>query len=99
MTTDEYATEAFGFKVLLGGGAMTTFSSWLSSLDGTTVIGVTTFSSWLSSLDWTTVIGVTVMICGAILQIIGSLRARKADQREQEKHAIEMAVLRKKLEE
>jgi hypothetical protein len=81
MTTDEYATEAFGFKVLLGGGAMTTFSSWLSSL------------------DWTTIIGVTVMICGAILQIIGSLRARKADQREQEKHAIEMAILRKKLEE
>jgi hypothetical protein len=81
MTTDEYATEAFGFKVLLGGGAMTTFSSWLSSL------------------DWTTVIGVTVMICGAILQIIGSLRAIKADKREQEKHAIEMAVLRKKLEE
>lgn len=81
MTTDEYATEAFGFKVLLGGGAMTTFSSWLSSL------------------DWTTVIGVTVMICGAILQIIGSFRAKKADQREQEKHAIEMAILRKKLEE
>jgi hypothetical protein len=81
MNTDEYASEAFGFKVLLGGGAMTTFSSWLSSL------------------DWTTIIGVTVMICGAILQIIGSLRARKADQREQEKHAIEMAVLRKKLEE
>ena len=81
MNPDEYATEAFGFKVLLGGGAMTTFSSWLSSL------------------DWTTIIGVTVMICGAILQIIGSLRARKDDQRKQEKHAIEMAVLRKKLEE
>ncbi len=81
MNTDEYATEAFGFKVLLSGGAMTTFSSWLSAL------------------DWTTIIGVTVMICGAILQIIGSLRAKKADQREQEKHAIEMAVLRKKLEE
>jgi len=81
MNTDEYATEAFGFKVLVSGGAMTTFSSWLSSL------------------DWTTIIGVTVMICGAILQIIGSLRARKADKREQEKHAIEMAILRKKLEE
>jgi hypothetical protein len=85
MNTDEYATEAFGFKVLVSGGAMTTFSSWLSSL------------------DWTTIIGVTVMICGAILQIIGSLRARKADQkddkRKQEKHAIEMAILRKKLEE
>jgi len=79
MNTDEYATEAFGFKVLLSGGAMTTFSSWLSAL------------------DWTTIIGVTVMICGAILQIIGSLRAKKADQREQEKHAIEMAILRKKL--
>lgn len=55
-------------------------------------------SGWLASVDWATVIGVTIMCAGFAIQVAGWMRSNSADKRDKEKHAIEMEILRQRLE-
>lgn len=81
---NEYATESFGWKVFLSG------------------IG-TGATGWLVEIDWVTIIGVTVVVGGFILQLLGYLReqseTRARKHLTQEKHELEMAILRERLAE
>jgi hypothetical protein len=46
----------------------------------------------------TPVVGVLTGVCGLILSVVFIISKRKSDRREEEKHQIEMAILKKELE-
>jgi membrane protein implicated in regulation of membrane protease activity len=59
-------------------------------------------ASWvgsaLASLDWAQVAGFIVAVTGLVMQIAAYRRNQEADRREREKHELDMALLRKRLE-
>jgi hypothetical protein len=52
----------------------------------------------LAEIDWMTILTVMLMVGGAIVQFLAYLRGRRAERRDKEKHALEIALLKKKLE-
>lgn len=86
-TTSEYVTESFGLKTIVlgfGGNIVAT----------------------LAEINWMTILTILLMIGGAVIQVLAyfrgrrtELREKEAERREKEKHDLEVALLRKQLEE
>jgi len=56
-------------------------------------------SSWFDAINWGAVAGGVVMAVGLLIQVLAFLRGRRSEKREIEKHRIEMAVLKRQLDE
>jgi hypothetical protein len=52
----------------------------------------------LAQIDWMTILTVLLMIGGAAIQFLAYMRGRRAERRDNEKHALEIALLKKQLE-
>ena len=84
--TSEYVTESFGLKTIIlgfGGNIVAT----------------------LAEINWMTILTVLLMIGGAVIQVLAyfrgrrtELREKEAEHRDKEKHDLEMALLKKQLE-
>jgi hypothetical protein len=84
--TSEYVTESIGFKTILTGF-------------GGNIVAT------LAEINWMTILTVLLMIGGAVIQVLAyfrgrrtELREKEAALREREKHDLEVALLKKKLE-
>jgi hypothetical protein len=84
--TSEYVTESIGFKTILTGF-------------GGNIVAT------LVEINWMTILTILLMIGGAVIQVLAyfrgrrtELREKEAAQREKEKHDLEVALLKKKLE-
>ena len=85
-TTSEYVTESIGFKTILTGF-------------GGNIVAT------LAEINWMTILTILLMIGGAVIQVLAyfrgrrtELREKEAALREREKHDLEVALLKKKLE-
>ena len=86
-TTSDYVTESIGFKTILTGF-------------GGNIVAT------LVEINWMTILTILLMIGGAVIQVLAyfrgrrtELREKEAARRDKEKHDLEMALLRKQLEE
>jgi hypothetical protein len=53
----------------------------------------------LAEINWMTILTVLLMIGGAVIQVLAYMRGRREERRSKEKHNLEMALLKQKLEE
>ncbi len=91
--TSEYVTESIGFKTILTGF-------------GGNIVAT------LAEINWMTILTILLMIGGGVIQVLAYFRGRRTElrekeaeqrekeaaQREKEKHDLEVALLKKKLE-
>jgi hypothetical protein len=84
--TSEYVTESIGFKTILTG------------FGGNIVATIV-------EINWMTILTILLMIGGAVIQVLAYFRGKRAEFREKEaalrqkeKHDLEIALLKKKLE-
>ena len=56
-----------------------------------------TVATWVESINWAASAGGAAMAIGLAIQVFSFFRARRAEQRDIERHRVEMAVLHSKL--